>query len=72
MFVSEKDNGEEIVKALNGTELKGRRIKVDISQSGGKKRSRGGGDKGGKSSRELRAIAEEEGRSKKRRPRRQD
>ena len=36
VFVSEKDNGEEIVKALNGTELKGRRIKVDISQSGGK------------------------------------
>ena len=72
VFVSEKDNGEEIVKALNGTELKGRRIKVDISQSGGKKRSRGGGDKGGKSSRELRAIAEEEGRSKKRRPRRRD
>jgi len=72
VFVSEKDNGEEIVKALNGTELKGRRIKVDISQSGGKKRSKGGGDKGGKSSRELRAMAEEEGRSKKRRPRRRD
>ncbi|MGB1792574.1 MAG: hypothetical protein ACPHMS_01710, partial [Candidatus Poseidoniaceae archaeon] len=54
VFIDEKDKGEEVVKALNGQELNGRRLKVDISQAGGKKKSQGG-----KSARELKAIAEE-------------
>ena len=54
VFIDEKDKGEDVVKALNGQELNGRRLKVDISQAGGKKKSQGG-----KSARELKAIAEE-------------
>lgn len=62
VFINEKDKGDDVVKALNGKELNGRRIKVDISQSGGKKRQQGG-----KSSRELKAISEEKGNKKRRR-----
>lgn len=62
VFINEKDKGDDVVKALNGKELNGRRIKVDISQSGGKKRQQGG-----KSARELKAISEEKGNKKRRR-----
>ena len=62
VFINEKDKGDAVVKALNGNEINGRRIKVDISQSGGKKKPQGG-----KSSRELKAISEEKGKKKRRR-----
>ena len=62
VFINEKDKGDAVVKALNGNEINGRRIKVDISQSGGKKKPQGG-----KSSRELKAISEEKGKKNRRR-----
>lgn len=76
-FIKEMDKGEAVVKALNGTELEGRKIKVDIAKAKGSKDGKGGrgprsgGDSGGKSSRELQAIREEEegGKKRKRRPR---
>mgnify|MGYP006062484803 FL=1 len=60
--VKEKDKGDEIIKALNGTEVLGRKIRVDVSQkkSGGQANS-----KPKKSSRELRALREEAEDSKK-------
>ena len=68
--------GEEVVKKLNGHEMMGRTIKVDLSKprdrSGGN-RNRGGnrgGNDSGKSSRELRALAEEEQDAKKKKRRR--
>ena len=61
VFINEEDKGDEVVKALNGQELNGRRIKVDISQAGGKKKPQGG-----KSSRELKAISEEKGKKNRR------
>ena len=60
-IINEEAKGDEVVKALNGQELSGRRIKVDISQAGGKKKPQGG-----KSPRELKAIAEEKGKKKRR------
>ena len=64
--------GEEVAKKLNGHEMMGRTIKVDLSKprdrSGGN-RNRGGNDSG-KSSRELRALAEEEQDAKKKKRRR--
>ena len=72
-FIKEMDKGEEIVAKLNGSELLGRRIKVDISQAKGKGGNNRGGrnssGSGGKSSRELQALREEEEDAKKR-PRR--
>ena len=62
VFIDEKDKGDDVVKALNGKELNGRRIKVDISQAGGRKKPRDG-----KSLREQKAIAEEKGNKKRRR-----
>jgi RNA recognition motif-containing protein len=79
VFIAEKDKGEAVVKALNNSEVEGRRIKVDIAKAkGGKGGGRGGnrgggrdGDGGGKSARELQALREEEegGKKRKRRPR---
>jgi RNA recognition motif-containing protein len=74
-FIKEMDKGDEIVSKLNGSELLGRKIKVDVSQ-GGKKAGNAPGGKGGnqstggKSSRELQALREEEEDSNKRRNRR--
>jgi polyadenylate-binding protein len=70
-FVKETDQGEAIVAKLNGTELLGRKIKVDVSQ-GGKKGGKGGkpNQSGGKTSRELQAMREEEEDGKKGRRRR--
>tara|TARA_S200000501_G_scaffold5943_1_gene5199 strand:+ start:7152 stop:8576 length:1425 start_codon:yes stop_codon:yes gene_type:complete len=63
-FVKEKDKVEEIVKSVNGSELLGRKIRVDVAQQ--KKRNNNSGGKPEKSSRELRAMREEEEDSKKR------
>ena len=75
-FIKEMDKGEEIVAKLNGSELLGRRIKVDISQvkkKGGNNRGRGSSnDSGGKTSRELQALREEEEDAKKRPRRRRE
>ena len=76
-FIKDMDKGEAVVKALNGMELEGRKIKVDIAKAKAGKGGKGGrgpksGDSdGGKSSRELQAIREEEegGKKRKRRPR---
>ena len=65
--VKEMDKGDEIIKQLNGTEVLGRKIRVDLSQKkGGDKK---GGNNSGKTSRELRAMREEEEDGKKRKPR---
>ena len=75
-FIKEMDKGEEIVSKLNGSELLGRRIKVDVSQGGKKggnnREKRGSDNSGGKSSRELQALREEEEDSKKRPRRRRE
>ena len=73
-----ESKGPDVVSKLNGHEMMGRQIKVDISKprdrnrgnnSGGKP----GGNSGGKSARELRALAEEEAdaKKKKRRPKKE-
>lgn len=69
VFIAEKDKGEAVVKALDGQEIDGRRIKVDIAKA---KSPRSGGDdkKSGKSSRELMALREENESGKKRSRRR--
>ena len=70
VFIAEKDKGEAVVKALNGQEVDGRKIKVDIAKA---KSSGGGGrgdNKSGKSSRELAALREENESGKKRSRRR--
>lgn len=76
-FVKETDKGDEIVSKLNGSELLGRRIKVDVSQGGkkggdNKKTSGASNNSDGKSNRELQALREEEEDSKKRSRRRQE
>ena len=61
--IQPENAGEEVVSKLNGTDFMSRNIRVDIAKPSEKK--------GGKSARELRAIAEEEaaGKKKGRRPR---
>ena len=76
-FVKETDKGDEIVSKLNGSELLGRRIKVDVSQGGkkggdGNKKPQASDSSDGKSNRELQALREEEEDSKKRSRRRQE
>ncbi len=78
MFIQENDKGEEVVKALNGHQLDGRSLKVDVANSGksggggqrNKGRNAGSGDDNGKSSRELQALREEAEDGKKRHRRR--
>jgi len=62
--IKEMDKGDEVIKKLNGTEVMGRKIRVDLSQkkSGDRKQNN---SSGGKTSRELRAMREEEGGPKK-------
>ena len=62
------DNPESVIKQLNGTEVMGRKIRVDLSQ---KKTQKSNDGKPKKSSRELRAMREEEedAKKRKRRPR---
>ena len=74
-FIKEMDKGEEIVSKLNGSELLGRRIKVDVSQGGkkgGNRGSRNANASDGKSSRELQALREEQEDAKKRPRRRRE
>ena len=76
-FVKETDKGDEIVSKLNGSELLGRRIKVDVSPAGkkggdGNKKPQASDNSDGKSNRELQALREEEEDSKKRSRRRQE
>ena len=67
VFIAEKDKGNDVVAALNNSEIGGRRIKVDIAKAKASK----DGDRDGKSSRELQALREEGegGKKRKRRPR---
>ena len=66
--IKEKDRGDKVIEQLNGTEVLGRRIRVDISQ----KKTGGRQDgKPRKSSRELRAMREESADNKKRNQRQQ-
>ncbi len=69
VFIQEKDKGEAVVSALNNSEIDGRRIKVDIAKPKGSKGGDRGrdGNKGGKSSREMQALREEEGGKKRNR-----
>lgn len=67
IWIAEGDKGQEIVAKMNGSELMGRKIKVDIAQ-GGKKGgagNKGPNDKPAKSNRELQAMREEEQDAKK-------
>ncbi len=69
-----------VIEKVNGSELKGRKIRVDSANSGGSKKSSqdsGPSEGAGKSSRELRAIQEEnsdqkKGKSGPRKPRSND
>jgi RNA recognition motif-containing protein/exosome complex RNA-binding protein Csl4 len=67
-----ESKAEDVAKKLNGHDMMGRQIKVDIAKPRDQN-NRGprdkGGDSSGKSSRELRALAEEEADSKKKRRR---
>ena len=68
--IQPESKGEEVVSKLNGHELMGRNIKVDISKPQDRsKRGNSGGNSGGKTARELRALAEEEADAKKKRRR---
>ena len=73
--IKPETKGEEVAKKLNGFEMMGRNLRVDMAKPSGGKRDnkrggKSGGNSGGKSSRELRALAEEEAdaKKKKRRP----
>ena len=61
--LKEKDKGDEVIKELNGSELLGRKIRVDVSQ---KKSATQRDGKPKKSSRELKAMREEAEDGKKR------
>jgi len=67
--IKPEEKASEIVSKLNGSEMLGRTLKVDLSKpSGGRNNSNRGGNKtdgGGKSTRELRALREEEEDAKK-------
>ena len=70
MFIAEKDKGDAVVNALNGQEVDGRTIKVDVAKAKGGGGRSGGKDTGGKSARELQALREEGASGKKRSRRR--
>jgi len=59
VFIAEKDKGDAVVKALNGQEVDGRTIKVDVAKAKDGGGRSGGKDTGGKSARELQALREE-------------
>ena len=65
--IQPESKADSVVKELNGVDFMGRNIKVDISKPQSNDRK---GDKGGKSPRELRALAEEEEDAKKKKKRR--
>jgi RNA recognition motif-containing protein/exosome complex RNA-binding protein Csl4 len=61
-FVKEADKAAEIVKAVNGAELLGRKIRVDVAQQ---KKTTDDNKSNEKTSREMKAMREEEEDSKK-------
>ena len=68
--IKPESKGEEVASKLNGHEILGRKIKVDVAKPREQNNSapkKADGDSAGKSSRELRALAEEEEDSKKKR-----
>ena len=65
--IQPESKGEDVVGKLNGTDFMGRNIKVDVSKP--QNRDKKGNNSGGKSARELRALAEEEEDAKKKRRR---
>ena len=71
--IKPEEKATEIISKLNGSEMLGRTLRVDLSKpSGGRNNSNRGGNKsdsGGKSARELRALREEEEDAKKKRRR---
>ena len=74
VFIKEKDSAADVVSQLNGSELNGRKIKVDVSSDKPRDKRGGKDNKSGKSARELRAMREEEedSKKKKRRPKKRD
>ena len=66
LTIQPESKAEEVVNKLNGHELMGRNIKVDISKPQDRSKK---GNSGGKSARELRALSEEEEDAKKKRRR---
>ena len=73
--IQPESKGEEVVGKLNGSDFMGRNIKVDVSKPQNRdNKGKSGGKPGGKSARELRALAEEEedaNKKKRRRPRKE-
>ena len=69
--IQPESKGEEVVGKLNGSDFMGRNIKVDVSKPQNRdNKGKSGGKPGGKSARELRALAEEEEDAKKKKRRR--
>lgn len=69
--IQPESKGEEVVGKLNGSDFMGRNIKVDVSKpQNHDNKGKSGGNSGGKSARELRALAEEEEDAKKKKRRR--
>ena len=69
--IQPESKGEEVVSKLNGSDFMGRNIKVDVSKPQNRdNKGKSGGNSGGKSARELRALAEEEEDAKKKKRRR--
>lgn len=69
--IQPESRGEEVVGKLNGSDFMGRNIKVDVSKPQNRdNKGKSGGSNGGKSPRELRALAEEEEDAKKKKRRR--
>ncbi|MGB1490869.1 MAG: exosome complex RNA-binding protein Csl4 [Candidatus Poseidoniaceae archaeon] len=69
--IQPESKGEEVVGQLNGSDFMGRNIKVDVSKPQNRdNKGKSGGKPGGKSARELRALAEEEEDAKKKKRRR--
>lgn len=69
--IQPESKGEEVVGKLNGSDFMGRNIKVDVSKPQNRdNKGKSGGNSGGKSARELRALAEEEEDAKKKKRRR--
>jgi polyadenylate-binding protein len=67
--IQPESDAAAVIEKVNGSELKGRKIRVDSANSGRSKKPGKGGDSGagaGKSARELRAIQEENSDQKKR------
>ncbi len=68
--IKPENKGDEIASELNGSDMMGRKLKIEVSKpSGGNNNRNRGKNENGKSSRELRALREEEEDAKKKRKR---